>query len=232
MNMDVDPVARSVSAAAAIEPEAEEIDAVGDLVSNIFGYHGVCLSCRQNASRLLSRAQTLINHVLVVDERGQIRSPVHAQLDDLPIQDECIKLLIVDHVHQCSHAPVGFAELIRTIEQGGYLLLVEARDSIQKQLLCGLLRRPSHSLLAAQRRAMLVIDSGMTPVLSRTVRQVQRRSRLFRALFSSVRTLFTRRVELCLYRKDRQHMTPIRQQQFAKVRMKNGGLASYRTSRS
>ncbi len=230
--MNVDPFRENPPGDTETEPENAEIDAVGDLVSNIFGYHGVCLSCRPTSERLLSRAQTLRNHVIEVDAGGNIRFPVCARLDELPIQDECIKLLIVDHIHQRIDARLCFADLIRTIEQSGYMLVVEHRDSLQRQLYLGLLRRRTNGLLAAQRISMLLADSGMTHVLSRPVSASPRPGRAIHALWQTIKRPFRGRVELSLYRKDRNPLTPIRQQQFANARLKNDGLASYRTSRS
>ncbi len=208
-----------------------EYEAATAIVSNIFGYHGLSFSPADFDSELLQQSQTLTNHAFTIDGFGRINGDFIAAADEIPVQDDCSKLLVVQHVHELFDARRYLSELVRILEPAGYLLMLcdRPRFTDLRSMLAVAEPTPSGLYRPRQIRALMQ-NLGLQHVLTRVIGNPRKSNRLTPLWMQLDRLRY--RQYLILFRKEQRHSALIRKQQFAKASLKGQRVASYRTGES
>ncbi len=101
-----------------------EVAVCRSVVENVFGYHALQISALGSAEDLLATAQTISCHQLSVDSAGGLHGCVAGTLASLPLQDESVALMVLDHVHeQTPGRRELWAELHRVLRPGGIAVI-------------------------------------------------------------------------------------------------------------
>ncbi len=102
-----------------------EIEVCRTVVANVFGYHALQISSLGLEIDLLATAQTISCHQLSVSNKGSLTGCVSGHLNALPLQDESVSLMVLDHVHE--QAPGRrelWGELHRVLRPDGVAVII------------------------------------------------------------------------------------------------------------
>ncbi|MFK7956750.1 MAG: class I SAM-dependent methyltransferase [Lysobacterales bacterium] len=104
---------------------SSEIEVCRTVVANVFGYHALQISSLGVDVDMLATAQTISCHQLSVTGKGHLSGCIAGHLNALPLQDESVALMVLDHVHE--QAPGRrelWGELHRVLRPGGVAVIV------------------------------------------------------------------------------------------------------------
>lgn len=149
------------------------------MVSGVFGYHAVQLSADAQAEDLLSASQVVSRHRFHLSAQQTLVGPLHAATDALPFADECLQLVVVDHLlHWVSAAPI-LAEIERSLAPEGVLIIALCRSGKARRSLPNMVHRGGQKSLMRQLqrlnlKTLLVRPLSFPPLWAKGLERVDR----------------------------------------------------------